>query len=88
MMDALQDTGGVGVLYQRSFESALNPWTVTATDIFFGFSKLGAHLEKDADSIIPYYVVTGYLGDHRFALAENKLKTSGIVCKVMGRIKF
>lgn len=72
LADALQSTGGVTGIYQRSFESAPNPWTITATDVVFGFSKLGAHLGKDANSIIPYYVITGYLGDYRFAFARKQ----------------
>ncbi len=72
LADALQATGGVAIIYQRSFESAPNPWTITATDVVFGFSKLGAHLGKDLNSIIPYYVVTGYLGDYRFPFAKKQ----------------
>ncbi len=67
LADALRQGGGVGVIYQRSFEMASNPWTVTAADVVFGFSKLGAHLGHDVDSLIPYYVVTGYWGEYRFA---------------------
>lgn len=33
----------------------------------FGFSAVSADMERRAGSRIPYYVVTGYLGDHRFA---------------------
>ncbi len=72
MADALQDLGGVSAMYQRSFESDTNPWMVTKADLFFGFSKLGAHLGKDKDSLIPYYVVTGYLGDYRFPLVKKE----------------
>lgn len=72
MWDALQNTGGAGVIYQRSFESAPNPWTISAPDVFFGFSKLAAHLGKDKYSTIPYFVVTGYLGDYRFPFVQKK----------------
>ena len=72
LADALQGTGGVAIIYQRSFESAPNPWTITATDVVFGFSKLGAHLGKDLNSTIPYYVVAGYFGDYRFAFARKQ----------------
>ncbi len=70
--DALQKTGGVGIIYQRSFEHMSNPWMVSSTDVVFGFSRQAAHLMEDHDSRIPYYVVTGYLGDHRFALVKEK----------------
>lgn len=71
MWDALRSTGGVGIVYQRSFESAPNLATIVETDVVFGFSKLGAHLGKDSDSIVPYFVITGYLGDHRFPLIRK-----------------
>jgi len=70
--DALQSLGGVSVIYQRSFEHDSNPWMVMKADVVFGFSKLGAHLGKDMDSVIPYYVVTGYLGDHRFPIVKKE----------------
>ena len=72
MADALRGLGGVSVIYQRSFEHDANPWLVTKADVVFGFSKLGAHLGKDTDSAIPYYVVTGYLGDHRFPIVKKE----------------
>jgi len=72
MADALQSLGGVSVIYQRSFESDSNPWVVTKADVVFGFSKLGAHLGKDTDSVIPYYVVTGYLGDYRYPIVKKE----------------
>lgn len=71
MWDALQNTGGVGIIYQRSFEGAPTPWSSAAPDVAFGFSKLGAQPGKDMESIIPYYVITGYLGDHRFPLVRK-----------------
>ncbi len=72
MVDALQSTGGVSVVYQRSFEGNLHLSSVMAVDVFFGFSRLGAHLGKDTSSIIPYYVVTGYLGDYRFSILRKQ----------------
>ncbi|MDO8675113.1 MAG: hypothetical protein Q7K71_03215 [Candidatus Omnitrophota bacterium] len=72
MADALNGLGGVSVIYQRSFESDSNPWMVTKADVVFGFSKFGAHLGKDTDSVIPYYVVTGYLGDHRYPILKKE----------------
>ena len=53
MADALNSLGGVSVIYQRSFGSDSNPWVVTKADVVFGFSKFGAHLGKDTDSLIP-----------------------------------
>jgi len=82
--DALQSEGGVTAIYQRSFESNSSPLTTAATDILFGFSKKGANIEQRSNSAISYYVVTGYLGDHRFPLLRanaqairNRLKQHG-----------
>lgn len=78
LADALEKTGGIGVIYQRTFEQTANPWIMITTDVIFCFSKMGAQLEKDVGSIIPYYIVTGYLVDHRFALLQqeaNHLRT-------------
>jgi len=72
MTDALKSAGGISAVYQRSFESNARFDTVTAPDVFFGFSRFGAHLENDTASIIPYYVVTGYLGDYRFPLLRKQ----------------
>jgi len=84
IMDVMQKTGGVGVLYQRSFENLPNPFTTAVADVVFGFSQQGAHLGKDLVSVAPYYVITGYLGDHRFSLLQkeaddirNRLKRHG-----------
>ena len=72
ILDALQNLGGVGVVYQRSFDPFLAPGTFTTADVVFGFSKLGAHIGEDKHSIIPYYVVSGYLGDYRFSLLQKR----------------
>jgi hypothetical protein len=64
--DALQSLGGVSVIYQRAFEESSCPGTRIAVDIVFGFSQQVAMVEQRTGSDIPYYVVTGYLGDYRF----------------------
>ncbi|MBF0523105.1 MAG: hypothetical protein HQL24_08635 [Candidatus Omnitrophica bacterium] len=75
VLDAIRQNGGVGVVYQRSFENFVTPLTVCSADIVFGFSKGQAHIGRDKTSIVPYYVITGYLGDHRFGLVrENAAK--------------
>lgn len=68
--DVLNELGGVLALYQRSFESEPAAETAVNADIFFGFSDEAARIEKASGSIIPYYVITGYNGDHRFKLVE------------------
>lgn len=70
--DVLNELGGVSALYQRSFESEPSAETVVNVDLFFGFSNESARIEKASGSVIPYYIVTGYNGDHRFKLVERK----------------
>ena len=66
--DALEQLGGVSAIYQRAYESHPAAETAIAADIVFGFSRSGVEIERLSRSVIPYYVVTGYLGDHRFPL--------------------
>lgn len=70
--DALKRIGGVGVLYQRSYEDSSSPPLIVATDVFFGFSNRRVQFKDEPDCIIPYYVVTGFLGDHRFDLLKKR----------------
>lgn len=69
--DALKAVGGAGVIYQRSLDGVPSPWYSMTTDIVFGYSPLSMLIEKDLNSTIPYFVVSGYLGDHRFALLKE-----------------
>lgn len=83
ILDAIQAAGGIGVVYQRSFDSFLAPWTFTTADVVFGFSRWGSHIGRDRYSVIPYYVITGYGGDYRFSLlggannVRNLLRSHG-----------
>lgn len=72
LAEALRQVGGVTALYQRAFEEFPSPETAVGADVFFGFSRWGADVELRAGSRIPYYVVTGYLGDHRFKLLRKQ----------------
>lgn len=73
LFDALEDAGGVAATYDRSFFNLQDPpWTTFIGGVVFGFSKYGAQIGNDQNSIAPYYVVTGYLGDHRFPLLKEK----------------
>jgi hypothetical protein len=65
--DALRQLGGATAIYQRAFESHPTIETAVSADVVFGFSPLSAELDRQARSTVPYYVTTGYLGDHRFA---------------------
>src|SRR3989338_11308250 len=62
--DALQDVGGVAVIYQRAYEGFPCAETTIDTDIVFGFASAGARLQQCSRSPISYYVTTGYLGHH------------------------
>lgn len=69
--DALQELGGVMAIYQRALDT--NPMIDSRidTDVFFGFSHFVADIERKNESIIPYFIVTGYIGDHRFPLLKK-----------------
>ncbi|NTV29744.1 MAG: hypothetical protein HGA80_06675 [Candidatus Omnitrophica bacterium] len=70
--DVLRRLGGVTAIYQKAFDEFPTPETTIGADIVFGCWQKGASIEREALSRIPYYVVTGYLGDHRFALLKNE----------------
>jgi len=72
--DALQRLGGITAIYQRSFAEFPSPGAVVAADVVFGFSQEGAGIERRQYSVIPYYVVTGYIGDHRFPLLREQAR--------------
>ena len=70
--DALQRVGGVMAIYQRAYESHPSVETTIAADVVFGFSQAVAELERRSNSVIPYHITTGYLGDHRFPLLRQE----------------
>lgn len=74
LADAMQDLGGITTLYQRAFEEFPSPDTSVAVDVLFGFSALGAEIERRQGSDISFYVITGYNGDHRYALLRQTSK--------------
>lgn len=72
--DALRELGGVMTIYQRAYESHPSAETMLGVDVLFGFSKVGAEVERRSNSEIAYHVVTGYMGDHRFPLLRTHAK--------------
>lgn len=66
--DALRDVGGLMAIYQRAYEGLPSAETAVDVDVLFGFSQASAEVERQARSRIPYFVTTGYFGDHRFGL--------------------
>lgn len=69
--DALNELDSVSALYLRSFEANPSAKTTVCADLMFGYSQLSAKVEKESQSNIPFYIVTGYLGDHRFPLVKG-----------------
>jgi len=69
---ALEDVGGALAVYQRSYEGNALAQAAVSADLCFAFSASAARTEADAGSAIDYCVVTGYLGDHRFAGARAR----------------
>lgn len=69
--DALNELNGVTAMYQRALDVTGYAETATDVDLSFGYSSMMGDLEKNIGSVIPYYVVTGYLGDHRFPLLKK-----------------
>ncbi len=68
--DAIRRNGGIIALYQRAMEPEGGPETATFCDVYFGFSQHMARTEEKSGSRIGYYVITGYIGDHRFELLK------------------
>ena len=81
MTDALRELGGIMTIYQRSYEELPSPRVSLSVDIQFSFSRLTSDVEYKNGSSILYQVITGYLGDHRFALLRNDAE------KIRSRLK-
>lgn len=69
---AIRDLGGVLAIYQRALD--LTPFAETQlhSDLYFASSSLLADVERRVGSKIAHFVVTGYLGDHRFPLLKEQ----------------
>ena len=68
--EAVHRRDGVLAIYQRSYEGNPSAQTAVVADLMFGFAPAGAAVEARSGSRIRHYVATGYLGDHRFPLAQ------------------
>ncbi|OGQ46283.1 MAG: hypothetical protein A3H42_04480 [Deltaproteobacteria bacterium RIFCSPLOWO2_02_FULL_46_8] len=71
---AIRDEGGLLAIYQRALD--LTPFAETQlhSDLYFASSSMLADVERCVGSKISYFVVTGYLGDHRFPLLKEQAK--------------
>lgn len=67
---AIREVGGVLALYQWAMDTSPLIDTLVDSDVVFGYSHAVAGLEKRTGSKIPYFVITGFLGDHRFELLK------------------
>jgi len=74
MGDALKNRNGAIAIYQRSYEEFSSIRTSTIADVYFAWSKLSLSVEEGSKARIPYFVQTGYLGDHRFELLKDDAK--------------
>lgn len=68
--DALEESGGISAVYQRSFDALPSAELTVDVDIHFSYSKHGEELCRRDGSRVRCHVVTGFLGDHRFELAR------------------
>ncbi len=68
--DALRECGGIMAMYPRAYNPHPCPLTAVSIDVCFSYSKLDADVERRSYSNIPYHVVTGFIGDHRFSLVK------------------
>ncbi len=72
--DALEAVGGVSAVYQRSYEPLPSIDCAAASDVAFCFSQRAAASMQRSGSTVRYYVITGYLGDHRFRLVRRSAR--------------
>jgi hypothetical protein len=68
---ALKDTGGIMTMYQRSVETLPSAITAAAVDAMFVFGRISKNVEQLSDSVMPFCIITGYLGDHRFSMFQE-----------------
>lgn len=69
--DAMESVGGLTALYQRALDVTPYVSCRMNTDIAFGYSAWMADFEKQVGSTVKQYIITGYLGDHRFSLLKE-----------------
>ncbi len=72
--EALHELDGTLAVYQRSYEGNSTVQSTVLSDVYFGFGRNGPLVEANSGSIIDYYVITGYLGDHRFQMVRDSAR--------------
>lgn len=74
MADAIKEQGGISAVNQIAFDGYRNFECKINCDLVFGFSKFSAEIEKDLNSEIPYFLITGYPRDHAKPLLEARAR--------------
>lgn len=70
--DAINELGGISILWQMSYEELPSTYLAIISDIMFGFSPFHASTEQKHGSKTRYHIATGYPGDYRFKLLKPK----------------
>jgi len=70
--DAINELGGISILWQTSYEELSSTDLAIFSDIIFGFSPYHASTEQKHGSKARYHIATGYPGDYRFKLLKPK----------------
>ena len=87
MADALNETGGISVIWQMSFNGYRGTEGLTNADIIFGFSGWGENIERQIGSKTGYYVITGYPKDYAAPLLRKKAMDLRVKLKSNGAEK-
>ena len=69
--DAVNDNGGISVLWQMSYEGFPTIGSNSNFDISFCFSKYSCEIDEQVGSRIPYTVITGYVKDYATTLLRE-----------------
>ena len=70
--DAMRQAGGIAAVYQFGFEGYRNYECRLSTDVVFGYSNFSAEMERNLDSSISHFVITGLLRNYNPASLVNK----------------
>ena len=71
-LDAINDNGGISVIWQMAFDGFKFAGNVFNADIYFSYSKFSFILEKKLQSKIKYNVIVGYPKDYAPPLLKEQ----------------
>ena len=72
MADALNEAGGISIIWQMSFNGYRGTECLTNADIVFGFSGWSENIERQVGSKNGYHIITGYPKDYAAPLLRKK----------------